>query len=765
MSTARSDGRGIPQRRRYGNSHAGGTAANDVTPHGTARPVSRPAGRSVHAPLHAALDYRARRLYALLDDVRQRDAALAAFDPASAQLLRWWCATDSGRVRSDNFNHAQRVAIMHTLIAHALLRSDDPATLCRRACAPDGDDTGDAPPVDARYRLRLAPGSGRRWVLQALLIWRWAVACQHGAPDAGAGARAGSAAATGDLRLQLLARTPGLRDRLQAAIFGTTARGIDDASVLRHARLFLPPAWRTDFRAWLQTAASNGALRIAAADSTALPGPFRLIATEGTRRLQIDLLDAEAIDEVINEATAPLPAAAAALADVSLAEAIRHGACKLPVLAPLPVTGAPLPAQPPRHPGLRPRLSRMHHRLLQVGLAALAQRDGAFVALDPARRPRLLVLCATPTLRRAARRWLIDAGIAREAFAIAGDAALPAGARVVFDTLPPQAVAADARICAVVALRDHRDAPSALRVAMAIAAAGAASLWPEPDFAELRHENIERAVQARPPRHLIDALTIADDPRCHRDYVRLPQSRLPADPVPAADDLFPVPLREDAACFDLRLPAPPCSDGPAAPLDGLIEGLTGESAGGPAGTPAEGPRDPPRRILRRRHALAVRKSVLAFAPCGAHDGGLRRGFLECAEADPEIESHCLLDPRRHGARSREALLARGLDARGWPDALVRTADRVYLVEFLPFCPTRPLPPTPGERAVMRWLGRVAALPAALREERHWWRVCVPAPVFWSWKRSGGSLGGLLSMLVDAASPPPEAPSVPTRRTV
>lgn len=685
----------------------------------------------------------------MLDDVRQRDAALAAFDPASAQLLRWWCATDSSRVRSDNFNHAQRAAITHTLIAHALLRSDDPATLCRRACTPDGDATGDEAPVDARYRLRLAPGSGPRWVLQALLVWRWAVARTHGAPDASG--RGGTASAAGDLRLQLLVRTPGLRDRLQAAIFGATARGIDDPSVLRHARLFLPPAWRADFRAWLQTSASNGALWIAAADSSVLPGPFRLIATEGTRRLQIDLLDAEAIEEAINEAIDTLPAGAAALADVSLAEAIRHGACKLPVLAPLPATGAPLPAQPPRHPGLRPRLSRVHHRLLQIGLAAITQRDTAFVALDPTRRPRLLVLCATPTLRRAARRWLIDAGIARDAFAIAGDTALPAGTRVVFDTLPPQAVAADARICAVVALRDHRDPPSAVRVAMAIAAAGAASLWPEPDFAELRHENLERAAQGRPPRHLIDALTIADDPRCHGDYLRLPQARPANDPVPATDDLFPVPLREDAARFDLRLPAPPCSDGPTAPLDGLIDGLT------------ESLRDPPRRILRWRHALAVRKSVLAFAPCGAHDGGLRRGFLECAEADPEIESHCLLDPRRHGARSREALLARGLDARGWPDALVRTADRVYLVEFLPFCPTRPLPPTPGERAVMRWLGRVAALPAALREERHWCRASIPAPVFWSWKRSGGTLGGLLSMLADTASPPPEASSVPPHR--
>ena len=741
MSTVRSDGRGIPQQRRDGQAPTRMSATQAASAHGAARTARRPA----HTPLHAALDYRARRLCTELDDGRHRDAALAAFAPTSASLLRWWCATDIGRVRSDNFNHAQRQAILHTLIAHELLRSDDPATLCRRACAPDGDDTCDPVPVDARYRLRLAPGSGLRWVLQALLVWRWAAAGPHAAPDVA------SNAGTGDLRLQLIAATPGLRDRLQAAIFGAPDRGLDDASVLRHARLFLPPAWRADFRAWLVACARDGTLQVAEADGASLPGPFRLIATAGGGHLRIDLLDAEATDV--------LPDDVAALVDVSLAEAIRHGACKLPVLAPVSAKGASLRAHPPRHPGLRPRISHVHHRLLEAGVAALAQRDAAFVALDPARRPRLRVLCATPTLRQAARRWLIDAGIPGDAFAIADDTPPPAGARVVFDTLPPQAVATDPRICAVVVLRNHRDETSAISTATAIAAAGAASLWPEPEFAELRHENIERATQTRPPRHLIDALTIADDPRCHRDYAGLPLARLPIDPVPAADDLFPAPLRADAARFDLRLPAPPCSDGPGASPDGHSHGHTEGLTGGLT----DGLRDPPLRVLRRRHALAVHKSVLAYAPCSAHDGGLRRAFLECAEADPDIESHCLLDPRRHGMRSREALLARGLDARGWPDALVRTADRVYLVEFLPFCPTRPLPPTPGERAVMRWLVRVAALPAAHRGERHWCRASVPAPVFWSWKRSGGSLGGLLSTLADTASFPAETPARPPHR--
>jgi hypothetical protein len=673
-------------------------------------------------PLHAALDYRARRLCAALDDARARDAALAQFPPATAALLRWWCAGAVCRSRAVNFNPAQQRAILHALLAHDLPGGDDPATLHRRSCTPDA---AAIPPPQARYRLRLAPGSGLRWVLQALLVWCWA-----GGGEAHA-------------RLRLLAAGPALQQRLRAAILGTADPGDGDdgpepaadpdrSSLMRHARLFLPPALRAPFRDWLATSAA-AALEPTAADGLpgdALPGVFRLLAesADGNRRLQIDLL----------VATGPeVTAIGDSLLDLPSARAIRLGACKLPVLEAVAPVGADLRARPPARPGRRPRLSRMQQRLLTAALAALRLREPAFVALDQARRPRLRVLCAGPQLLRAARRWLIAAGLdPQREIAIHSGAPVADAVRVVLDDLqhgarPRDALAiADPRVCLVAVLRTHRDDPA--MAPAKIAAAGAALLWPEPEFAELRAENGERAARGRPPRHRIDALSIFDDPACHDDYAGLPHARGDGDTAAIVDDLFLAPVREHATGLDLPLPGfgPPASG--EAPGDAWLGAL-------------------PRRVLRRRRALAVERSIHGHADCSAHDSGLRRAFLECAEADPAIECHGLPDPRRHRAPGREALLARCADGRGWPDALVRTAQHLYLVEFLPSQPLRSAAPGPAERALRAWLRATNASAANAHaahqpDARTWRRVALPAPLFWSWKRRGGALSALLESL-------------------
>lgn len=703
-------------------------------------------------PLHAALDYCARRLLAALDasdssKVQAGTPLAAQLTPASDSLLRWWFSSDTCRARADNFHFAQRESILHTILAYELLHSDDPAQLYRSACGPPpiaGTCCTDA----ARYRLRLAPGGGGRWVVQALLVWWWANAVAR-AEDA----------SIGDQRLLLIAATPGIRRNLHEALFGHADRDaaaaevdIDRSSLLRHARLFLPPALRQAFRGWLrmQSMGSSASLQIIEApdrpaDSPALsliagygPDPAAIGASR-SGRMQVDVM------------LGGDPAAA--IVDAPLDRMIQRGAAKLPMLeATATLRLPPLRHLPPRmkplqHNGLRPHLSRSHPALLRAGIDALRRREPGFATLDPARRPRLLVLCDAPTSVPAARRFLIDRGFPPASIAIGGDHACRDDVRAVIDTLPvPRSTLADARICVVVALRTHRDGIDPLTVV----AAGAAPLWPEPDFAEARTENRERAVHRRAPQNLIDVLSVIEHPQCHAAYAPLLRAGLCAHGAhagrrtpdrrdaatgaavidPAIDDLAVVALREHAADFDLALPLA-CADAPPQP-----ERLS----------------DLPRRVLRMRHALAVRKSIHTNACCDVNDSGLRRAFLECAESDPEIESHGLIDPRRHAAISREAWLAQGFATRVWPEAVVRTADRVYLVNLQPFCPTRRPPPDVAERMFVHWLRRANALPAAERQDRIWCRATLAAPLFWSWKRSDARLSALLSELADAEAP-------------
>lgn len=755
------------------NRRPGKTPGNKSETEGTAQTViSAPApvrADSPGPPLHAALDYCTRRLLATLDaagNSRTGDddavAALAAqLRPASDRLLRWWFSADTCRARIDNFHFAQRESILHTILAYELLRSDDPTLLYHRACGPPS--IAEMPLLaNARYTLRLSPGGGARWVVQALLVWWWANAVARADDDClndnGRAAGAG---------LQLIAATPGIRQNLQQALFGHADRheapDLDRSSLLRHARLFLPPDLRAPFRAWLQIQSQHGDGRLQIVESLEclVDGPaLTLVAMSGAdasttgsprpgSRWQVDVMLAGDSNT--------------AIVDAPLERMIRRGAAKLPMLEATATLRLPaLRMKPARH-GLRPRLSRSHPALLRAGIDALILREPGFATLDPARRPRMLVLCDAPSSLPAARRFLIDSGFAPGSIAIGGDRACRDEVRAVVDTLPARSTLADARICVIVVLRTQRGGIEPL----AVVAAGAAPLWPEPDFAGIRSENRERAMHRRAPQNLIDVLSVIEHPQCHAAYAPLLRAglsahgahagRSPQDPSPpnlrdvaidsvidhpaindpAIGDLIVVALQEHAAAFDLTLPLS-CVEGPQRP-----ECLS----------------DLPHRVLRRRHALAVRKSAYTHDGCGINDSGLWRAFLECAESDPEIETHGLIDPRRHGPVAREAWLAQGFATRVWPEAVVRTANRVYLVNFQPFCPTRPQPADAAERVYAHWLRRVNALPPSQRHHRVWCRAMLAAPLFWSWKRSEGTLSALLSALADAAPPPPSEDAI------
>lgn len=714
-------------------------------------------------PLHAALDYRARRLLAALDATGNgrstgpsAGAPLAApLTPASEALLRWWFSNDSCGARVDNFHFAQRESILHTILAYELLRSDDPTQLYRRACGPQSD-TEAHWAEDTRYRLRLAPGGGARWVVQALLVWWWANTVARAGDD-------GSPVGAG---LQLIAATPGIRRNLQKALFGRADGDaaadmdmeIDRGSLLRHARLFLPPALRATFRDWLrkQSRHSHASLRILEASRNPADGPALTLVTTSRTDPAASAPSRSGTRLRVEVMLTGDPAAA--IVDAPLERMIRRGATKLPMLEATATLRLPaLRMSLSRRDGLRPRLSRSHPALLRAGIDALIRREPGFATLDAARRPRLLVLCDAPPSVRAARRFLIDSGFLPDTIAIGGDRACRDDVRAIMDTLPARSTLADPRVCVVVVLRTHRGGIDPL----AVVAAGAAPLWPEPDFADARSENRERAVHRRAPHNLIDVLSVIEHPQCHAAYAPLLRAGLCAhgghagrravaidpvmhdpfmhDPVihatavhdPAVDDLAVVAMRQHAAAFDLSLPLA-CADAPQA---------------------AERLSDLPRRALRMRHALPVRKSIYTHACCDINDSGLRRAFVECAESDPGIESHGLIDPRRHASIGREAWLAQGFAMRVWPDAVVRTADRVYLVNFQPFCPTRPQPADAAERSFAHWLLRANALPAAQRDHRAWCRATLAAPLFWSWKRSEGRLSALLRELADAAPPP------------
>ena len=103
--------------------------------------------------------------------------------PTTADLLKWWFGEDMVTARVDlNFHEGQRQAILNTIVAHEVLGADHEHWTLRdlyQAAAPDALLTGKrleevSSPKHAhpKYCMKMATGTGKTWVLQALMIWQ-----------------------------------------------------------------------------------------------------------------------------------------------------------------------------------------------------------------------------------------------------------------------------------------------------------------------------------------------------------------------------------------------------------------------------------------------------------------------------------------------------------------------------------------------------------------------------------------------------------------
>ena len=103
--------------------------------------------------------------------------------PTTAELLLWWFGEDMVAARGGlNFHAGQKQAILNAIVAHEVLGKDAPTWSLLdlyRAAAPDALLTGTrlaevstAKHAHSKYCFKMATGTGKTWVLQALLIWQ-----------------------------------------------------------------------------------------------------------------------------------------------------------------------------------------------------------------------------------------------------------------------------------------------------------------------------------------------------------------------------------------------------------------------------------------------------------------------------------------------------------------------------------------------------------------------------------------------------------------
>lgn len=97
----------------------------------------------------------------------------------TAELLRWWFQQDYSDMRPFNFHEGQKQAILNTIYAHEVLGvktlqdlyadiAPDVVLGNHRAAQMIGADKNAYP----KYCMKMATGTGKTWVLQALVVWQ-----------------------------------------------------------------------------------------------------------------------------------------------------------------------------------------------------------------------------------------------------------------------------------------------------------------------------------------------------------------------------------------------------------------------------------------------------------------------------------------------------------------------------------------------------------------------------------------------------------------
>jgi type III restriction-modification enzyme, helicase subunit len=170
--------------------------------------------------------------------------------PVTAELLRFWFQQDYCELRELNFHTGQRAAILHIIYAHEVLGTtrlrDLYETVAPEAMLEGGvlgevtRDRHDHP----KYAAKMATGTGKTWVLNALLVWQYL----------------NKLANPQDPRFSsnFLLVAPGLivYDRLLDSFQGKEQDGERDfatSDIYRQQDLFIPDTYRTQVFTFLQS--------------------------------------------------------------------------------------------------------------------------------------------------------------------------------------------------------------------------------------------------------------------------------------------------------------------------------------------------------------------------------------------------------------------------------------------------------------------------------------------------------------------------------
>jgi type III restriction enzyme len=156
--------------------------------------------------------------------------------------------------------------------------------------------------------------------------------------------------------------------------------------------------------------------------------------------------------------------------------------------------------------------------------------------------------------------------------------------------------------------------------------------------------------------------------------------------------------------------------------------------------------------VRTSTCQEVKKCIYPALPVLRHSGGFERDFMQWADKDGLIQAFVKIQEHKHSFMRRRYLKSNGMPANYWPDFLVRTAERVYLVETKRQSDMVNEDVLRKARAAKAWCDQINTLAPEDRGDKEWHYVLLGEDV----ARTHYKLGQRLSEILDFAKSPTDA---------
>lgn len=194
----------------------------------------------------------AKALSGIVNDAWENGELLAKATPITQDLLRFWFCEPFTDTRSINFHEGQRQAILNTVYIHEILGAE---SVFDMYASVDGDilaqmdlqylkkDKFSHP----KYCMKMATGTGKTWVLGALVLWQYLNAKHEDGESPGRYSK------------NFLLVAPGLivYERLLDAYLGKQqedgSRNFDTSDFKQFQKLFIPPGYQEEVFGFLQS--------------------------------------------------------------------------------------------------------------------------------------------------------------------------------------------------------------------------------------------------------------------------------------------------------------------------------------------------------------------------------------------------------------------------------------------------------------------------------------------------------------------------------